>query len=316
MIARRTAGVPTVGTRAAPVGCAAVAISIDIEAFTDSIPPTRLDSADRLRSSGSVEDLEQCGGGVQAVVHDAGAVYLPWVGIVAQNFTGECECASPGVDDLCVHAVALALTAFDQDIRWSGAATPPSAGEAAATDAEPERAEYANAVRRLAPRQLTALVVEQAMNDPLFASVLLAEAGMLDEPDDDVLDDFEEMLREVAGVTGGRGWQISDVEAAGRRLAGEVEILCVRPATMDMLDLVETAIVVWDELCGHLIDAHYVRRIDPEEISEPLMECHRDLCERLDLEPAELAGRLSDLAGKCQHQPVNIDVHGGLVGGR
>lgn len=289
------------------VGSAGVAVSIDTQAFRDCILPAVREAAGRLRLSGSVGDLEQADGGVQAVVRDGSTVVQPWVGIVDRAFTGECECSSG--DDLCVHAVAVALTAFDRDIHWSAAAIPPSA-----TEIPVEQDRYAAAVERLAPRQLTALVVAQASKDELFATALLRQAGMLDAADDHDLHRFAQVLREVAGVTSGSRWEIRDIEIAGQRLADEVEILCARPATHDMLDLVEQAILTWDDLSGHLIDAYYLRRTDPEEISEPLVEAHIDLCEQLGIEPEQLADRLTDLVNKCHYDTVDIDAYADLLG--
>ncbi len=283
-----------------------MAVSINTQAFRDSIPPTTYEAASLLRLSGSVGDLEQVGGGVQAVVHDGSTAAQPWVGIVDRTFTGECECSSD--DDLCIHAVAVALTAFDRDVRWSGAATPPSAAEVSV-----EHAGYATAVERLARRQLTALVVAQAAKDRLFAATLLREAGMLDAADHDALHWFRQILREVATVTSGSRWEFHDIEAAGQRLVAEVEILCVHPATLDMLDLVEQAILVWDELSGYLIDAHYIRRTEPAEISEPLIDAHIGLCEQLDLTPAELAERLDDLVNRCHYDTLNTDAYADLL---
>jgi len=150
-----------------------VAVRIDVEAFRDSIPVAVDEAAVRLQDDGGVGELEPVGGGVQAVVRDEGGAYQPWVGIVDRAFTGVCDCPHAG-DDLCAHAVAVALTAFEQDLAFSGAATPPGA----APD-DPEQASYLRAVGRLAPRQLAELVVEQALRDQLFATRLLGEAGML-----------------------------------------------------------------------------------------------------------------------------------------
>src|SRR5262249_28348403 len=244
-----------------------MAVRVNIQAFRDSIAPTTCEAASLLLLSGSVDDLEQIGGGVQAVVRDGPTVVQPWVGIVHGAFTSECECSSDddsSDDELCVHAVAVALTAFDRDVRWSGAATPPSRAEDSV-----EHARYATAVGRLARRQLTALVVKQAAKDRLFANTLLREAGMLHaaDHDSDSLHRFAQVLREVADVTSGSRWQIHHIEAAGQRLVAEVEILCVHPATLDMLDLVEQAILVWDGLCGYLVDAYSTREIEPTDIS-------------------------------------------------
>jgi hypothetical protein len=111
-----------------------------------------------------------------------------------------------------------------------------------------EQAAFAAAFERLAHRQLVALVVGQAVKDRLFAATLLRQAGPLDPADDEHLHRFRQVLRDTAEVTSGKRWGIPDVETAGHRLVAEVEILRVHPATIDVLDLVEEAIVAWDEL--------------------------------------------------------------------
>jgi hypothetical protein len=293
-----------------------VAVRVNIQAFRDSVAPTTCEAASLLLLSGSVGDLEQAGGGVQAIVRDGPTAVQPWVGIVDGAFTSECECSSDdelsddelSEDELCVHAVAVALTAFDRDVRWSGAATPPSAAEVSV-----EHTRYATAVERLARRQLTALVVEQAAKDQLFANTLLRQAGMLHAVDHDSLHRFAQVLREVAAVTSGSRWQIHHIEAAGQRLVTEVKILCAHPATLDMLDLVEQAILVWDELAEYLIDAYYTRETEPDEISEPLVEAHVGLCEQLGLAPAMLAERLTDLVNKCHYDTLDIDAYADLL---
>lgn len=204
------------------------------------------ENAARLLANGNVGELESAGGGVQALVRDHDATFQPWVGIVDGIFTGDCDCGIIG-DDLCAHAVATALTAFHAGATFSGAATPPGAA--------PEHARYLQAVQRLSPRQLAELVAGHAARDRLFATLLLGEAGMLDAADTSGLADFRTAVRDASTVTAGSKWQISDVEPTGHRLAAEVEILCTHPATPAVLDLVEEAIIVWDDLSGHLRDA-------------------------------------------------------------
>jgi hypothetical protein len=284
-----------------------VAVRIDVQAFRDSIPAAVGEAAARLRGDGGVGELESVGGGAQAVVSDRDNTFQPWVGIVERAFTGDCDCASPG-DDLCAHAVAVALTAFEADVVFSAAGTPPGADTA-----ELERAEFLRAVQRLAPRQLSDLVVEHAVRDRLFATLLLGEAGMLDPADQSSLTDFRAVITDASNATAGR-WEISDVENAGHRLAAEAEILCVRPATPAMLDLIEEAILVWDELSGYLVDAYYARRTEPEEISEPLVDAHRDLCERLKLDPDEIADRLNRLIERCDSDTIDVDAYADLLG--
>ena len=285
-----------------------MAVRIDVEAFHDSIPTAVGEAAARLLTDDNVGELEPAGGGVQALVRDHDAAFQPWVGIVDGIFTGDCDCGIPE-DDLCAHAVATALTAFHAGIAFSGAATPPGAAPV-----EPDHAHYLQAVQRLSPRQLADLVAEHAVRDRLFATLLLAEAGMLNAADTSGLTDFRTALEDASTVTTGSRWQISDVEAAGHRLAAEVDILCAHPATHTALDLVEEAILVWDDLSGHLRDAYHITRTEPEEIAEPLLGAHRDLCERLDLDPDEIAQRLNQLLARCHYDTVNVDSYADLLG--
>jgi uncharacterized Zn finger protein len=150
-----------------------VAVRINVEAFHDSIPATVQEAAARLRHDDGVGELEPVGGGVRAFVHDRQAVHQAWIGIVDQVFTGECDCPAQG-EDLCAHAIAVALTAFAEDVALSGAATPPSV--------DPAQATYEQAVHRLSREQLTDLVVAQALRDQLFAARLLEEADIPDLP--------------------------------------------------------------------------------------------------------------------------------------
>lgn len=285
-----------------------MAVRIDVEAFRDSIPPVVGEAAARLLTDGGVGELEPAGGGVQAVVRDRDATFQPWVGIVDGVFTGDCDCGIVG-DDLCPHAVATALTAFDTKVAFSGAATPPGAAPV-----EPDHAHYLRAVQRLSPRQLADLVAGHALRDRLFATLLLAEAGMLDAAGDSGVADFRAAVEDAAAVTTGSRWQISDVEAAGHRLAAEVDILCAHPATPAALDLVEEAIIVWDELSGHLRDAYHITRTEPGEIAEPLVSAHHDLCERLDLDPDDIAERLDRLTATCHYETVDVDGYADLLG--
>ncbi|MFI7435788.1 hypothetical protein [Micromonospora haikouensis] len=278
-----------------------MAVRIDVEAFRDSIPTAANENAARLLADGNVGGLESAGGGVQALVRDHDATFRPWVGIVDGIFTGDCDCGISG-DDLCAHAVATALTAFHAGATFSGAA--PGA---------PEHARYLQAVQRLSPRQLAELVAGHAARDRLFATLLLGEAGMLDDADTSGLADFRSAVRDAPTVTAGSRWQISDVETTGHRLAAEVEILCAHPATPAALDLVEEAILVWDDLSGHLRDAYHITRTEPQEIAEPLVGAHRYLYERLDLASDEIAQRLNRLLERCHYDTVDVDTYADLL---
>ena len=292
------------------LGCTLVAVRIDVSAFRDSVSAEVLAAADRLLRDGRVSELEALGGGARAVVGDGGIRFQPWVGVVDRALTGDCDCADrPEGDDLCAHAIGVALAALAAEVKFAAQGRPHGDGPI-----EPDRAGFVEAVRNLGPRQLTDLVIEQATRDRLFATRLLGRAGMLMPADGSALEEFEVVVREVSAVTTGSRWEIADVEQAGQRLVTEVEILRAWPVVPAMLDLVEQAIEAWDELAGHLIDAHYSRRIDPDEISEPLLDAYRDLCELLDVGPEEIADRLSRLLGCCQNDVVDVDVFTELLG--
>jgi uncharacterized Zn finger protein len=289
-----------------------VAVRIDVSAFRDSVSTEVQAAADRLLLDGGVSDLEAWGGGARAVVRDGGIRFQPWVGVVDRALSGDCDCADrPDGDDLCAHAVAVVLAALHSEVRFAAQGRPHGAGPV-----EPERADFVKAVRTLGPRQLTDLVVEQAVRDRLFATRLLGRAGMLVPEDESALEEFEAVVREVSAVTTGSRWEIADVEHAGQRLVAEVEVLRAWPVVPAMLDLVEQAIEVWDELAGHLIDAYYSRRIDPDEISVPLVGAYRDLCELLNVGPEEITDRLNQLLESCHHGVVDVDLFAELLGER
>jgi len=283
-----------------------VALRIDVDAFRSSLPSVVLQVAIRLLHSGAVSAIEPAGGGFQALVRDDKRAYMPWIGVADRDFIGECDCDA---SDLCAHAVAVALTGFEQGVAWSGIATPPSAVAVSA-----EQARLAEAVARLAPRQVADLIVAHAVRDRLFAAAVLRAAGMLESSGEAALGDFRLVLREVSNATTGR-WQISDVETAGQRLATEAEILCAHPASVAALELVEKAILVWDDLSGHLHDAYYDRRIDPEEVGYPLTEAHRTLCEQLGLDRAEVAERVTTLIGRCNYDTLDVEAYSDLLSG-
>ncbi|GAB7046827.1 hypothetical protein [Catenuloplanes indicus] len=235
-----------------------MAVRIDIEAFRESVPAPVLAAADRLVADGAVGELESSGGGVLAEVADVQA----WTGIVGGELGGDCDCGSG--EPLCAHAVALALSAVGAGFPLLASATPPGPD---VTD--PEQARYLAALRGLTGRQVAALVVDTAMRDRLFAVRLLGEAGLLDaEAAADGLADFRAAVDAAA--------EDEDAWEAGTRLAAELEILLQFPASTAALELVEDALEVWDELVVEIAD-------DPREITDALVEGHRELRERLGL---------------------------------
>ncbi|MDR7277395.1 hypothetical protein [Catenuloplanes atrovinosus] len=258
-----------------------MAVRIDIQAFRDSVPTEVAGAADRLMSDGAVGDLESSGGGVLAEVGDV----QTWVGIVDGAFSGDCDCAAG--QRLCAHAVALALTAIDAHFPLLASATPPGPDPA-----DPEQARYLQALRRLTGRQVAALVVETAVRDRLFAVRLLGEAGLLDV--DAAAHGLEDFRTAIDAASGDDAWE------AGLRLVDEAEILLQYPATTAALELVEEALQVWDELSVELEGTDYEAR----EVTGPLVDGHRELCERLGLDEAEGAARLDRVAASCRYGTI------------
>ncbi|MFI2276481.1 hypothetical protein ACH45F_29395 [Catenuloplanes sp. NPDC020197] len=238
-----------------------------------------LDAADRLVADGAVGELESSGGGVLADVADVQA----WAGIVDGELGGDCDCGSG--ERLCAHVVALALTAVGTGFPLLASATPPGPDTT-----DPEQARYLAALRGLTGRQVAALVVDTALRDRLFAVRLLGEAGLLDaDAAANGLEDFRAAIDVAA--------EDEDAWAAGTRLAEEAEILLQYPATTAALELVEDALQVWDELAAEIAD-------DPGEITEVLVEGHRELCERLGLDEAEGAARLDRVAASVRYGTI------------
>jgi uncharacterized Zn finger protein len=91
------------------------------------------------------------------------------VAVLIDVAAGDCDCpAEPSDDGLCAHAVAVSLAAFEDGLRFAAAGVPH--GE---DTAEPGRADLRRAAESLNPRDLTELVIDQALRDPEFAALLL-----------------------------------------------------------------------------------------------------------------------------------------------
>lgn len=269
-----------------------MAVRIDGEAFRESVPADVAGEADRL--AGAVGELESLGGGVQAEVAGVQA----WVGIVGGAVTGVCDCASD--QPVCAHATALALTAIDAGFPLLASATPPGPDPT-----DPEQARFLQALRRLTPRRLGTLVVEEALRDRLFAVRLLGEAGLLDAAAaESGLDDFRSAVREASDIADAEAWNLADIETAGSRLTEEAEILLAYPASAAARDLVEDALLVWDELAGALADHADHVRTAPADVAEPLLAAHRELCERLGMDEDEIAARVEALAAECEYDTI------------
>ncbi|MEU1603196.1 hypothetical protein [Micromonospora matsumotoense] len=148
-----------------------MAVRIDIDALRDAAGVDVCAAADRLTAAGEPAEILPVGGGLSGLIHEAEQqAYEVWVGVTADGFTAECDCAVPA--ELCAHAVALTAAALVDGFAWSSAATPPSGP---ATD--PRVAELAALARGLPARRLAALVAEWAATDRVWESRLRAQAA-------------------------------------------------------------------------------------------------------------------------------------------
>ncbi|WP_420117710.1 hypothetical protein [Micromonospora sp.] len=148
-----------------------MAVRIDIDALRDAAGADVCAAADELTVAGQPAEINPAGGGVTGVIRAAGQPpYEVWVGVTADGFATECDCAAD--TDLCAHAVALTAAALADGFAWSSTATP---WADAAVD--PRVAELTALAQALPARRLATLVGEWAATDPVWESALRAQAG-------------------------------------------------------------------------------------------------------------------------------------------
>jgi hypothetical protein len=243
-----------------------------------------------------VGDVGSDRGGVTAVVADPGFGRADvWVGVVGGELVGECDCP---VEGLCAHAVALALAAPERGAAFSS--IPFRRGS------DPEQEGFLSVAGVLGRRKLDRLVAEHAAKDRHFAAKLLAAAGRLREPSAEDVEAVRRMVEEAAAIPEGNDqWELHDLVRAGRDVVAELEVLAERPATVELLDVAEEAVVVWTASLAHL--RGYWDDADVDLIGEALADLHLKLCEACDLPPAELAARLGDLLGRSG-EDVFLDI--------
>ncbi|MET8045629.1 hypothetical protein ABZU25_32765 [Micromonospora sp. NPDC005215] len=264
-----------------------MAVSIDIDALRDAAGPMVCAAADELQAAGQPVVPTPVGGGVSVVFRAAGQPPREvWVGITADGFTAECDCALD--EELCAHAVALTATALDGGFAWSSSAIPPSV-----VAIEPRVAELVEVAGSISARRLALLVAEWAATDRVLESRLRSQAGQLASLSAAELAGIRRTIDNLAhDATSGNRWDLHDVERAGRAIVEEVEVLAQRPPTQETLLLVERAARLWDGLSGYLNDAWETYEEEPAEIGGALRAVHVQLCEQVQPDPEELAARL------------------------
>lgn len=267
-----------------------MAVRIDIDILREAAGPMARAAADKLRSAGQPVVPRPVGGGVSAVFREAGQPPREvWVGITADGFTAECDCAVD--EELCAHAVARTATALDDGFAWSSAATPPSV-----VTIDPRVAELVEVASSIPARRLALLAAEWATTDRVWENRLRAQAGQLASFSTAELAGIGRTIENLAHeATSGSHWDLHDVEKAGRAIVEEIEVLAQRPPTQETLLLVERAARVWDGLAGYLNDAWETYEEEPAEIGGALRAVHVRLCEQVQPDLDELAARLVEI---------------------
>ncbi len=276
-----------------------VAVAVDVEALLEAAGP-RVGAAGREHvAQGRVSGLTPVDGGVRAAVAErTGGRTQVSVTVAGRALVVDCDRDSEMTGDPCEHAVAVVLAARDAGITWTSMAS--------LRGAEPAGQErgrlVAEAAASLTRTELVRLVVAQAAEDRLFAAKVLRRAGKLEPPSPTELMRIRGLVRDTDRIpVDDHRWQLHDLVEAGRGMLAELEILAVRPATTELLGVVEDAIAAWDGLAGHLQDAREVYDIEPEEIGEPLAALHLRLCDELQPDPVELGRRLAELVGSAHY---------------
>lgn len=284
-----------------------VAVRLDTDALVASVGQDLSELGQEHLLQGRVHDLEADDGGASAVLADPGRGLLEvWVGVVNGALTGECDCGAGASDDLCGHAVAVALAALGEGLTFSSI---PSR----ARGVDPDEQRFAAIAAELAPRKLIGLVARRAVADRYFAALLLACADRLAPPGLPEIHAARQVVAAAAEVPDGRGrWDLHDLVKAGRAMVTELELLAVRPPTEEVLVVVEEAIAVWATLSGYLNEAWETYETEPEEIGSALAELHLRVCQAYRPNPLELAARLAALVHGAEGDTF-LDVPEGYV---
>jgi hypothetical protein len=289
-------------------------VRLDSDAVRDAAGPKIYQAAEELLSSGRLGEIIEVGGGATSRMDNgdnpAGEV---WVGVVSGALTGECDCAEAGagLDDLCVHAVALTLAAMREDFPWASTATPPSQ---AFTDPDVRR--LVEMAATLAPRRLAVLLGEHAAVDRRLQARLLAATGRLGPLTGKQAATISRTIDSIAADATAGQFDLHEVAKAGQWIVDEMQVLAQRPPCLDALHVVEHAARVWDGLAGYLYDAWETYETEPEEIGGALRAIHVRMCEQLRPDPDALADRLREIVNaaevaSCLDQP---DDYANLLG--
>ncbi|WP_215541551.1 hypothetical protein [Amycolatopsis sp. CA-230715] len=93
---------------------------LDAEMLLASVGQDLSESGRKCLARTEIRDLEVEDGGASAVLDDPDSeLFGVWVGVVNGVLTAECDCADEALDDVCEHAVAVALKALESGFTFS-----------------------------------------------------------------------------------------------------------------------------------------------------------------------------------------------------
>ncbi|MFH9355504.1 hypothetical protein [Kitasatospora sp. NPDC017646] len=274
-----------------------MAVSIATDTVRAAASAKAYSGGEKLLTAGAVRNLEPGFGGANADVVDGTQTWQVWVGVVGRALTGECDCPDSRPTVLCPHTIAATLAAVRAGFTWN--ALPESRPDARTVD--PAERRFRTLARTLDVAELVALIARHAVRDRMLAVDLEVVTGRLGAPGAEDLEPLRALVDEARAIPDGRyEYDLHDIATAGRAVVTELQVLALRPPSVELLDAVEYAAERWDYLAGVL--SQDWRTYDKEacEIGSAIAAVHVGLCERLRIDPAELAERLARLATVCE----------------
>ncbi|MET9182503.1 hypothetical protein ABZX88_30470 [Kitasatospora aureofaciens] len=274
-----------------------MAVSIATDTVRAAASAQAYCGGEMLLTAGAVRNLEHGFGGANADVVDGTRTWQVWVGVVGRVLTGGCDCADRRATVLCPHMVAAALAAVRAGFTWN--ALPESRPDARTVD--PAERRFRALARTLDAAELVALIARHAVRDRMLSTDLEAVTGCLGAPGVEDLERLRALVDEARAIPDSRyEYDLHDVATAGRAVVAELQVLALRPPSVELLDAVEYTAERWDHLAGVLSQDWRTYDEEAREIGSAIAAVHSGLCERLRIDPAKLAERLARLADVCE----------------
>ncbi|WP_431681297.1 hypothetical protein [Kitasatospora sp. KL5] len=272
-------------------------MSIAVDTVRSAASAKAYRGGEKLLAASAVKRLEPGYGGANADVADGTQTWQVWVGVVGRALTGECDCLDAHTGALCPHTVAVALAAVQAQFPWI--ALPMSRPDSQTVD--PKERRYRDLAKTLDTAELIALIARHAVRDRQLAMDLQVVTGRLGAPGAGDLASLRALVDEAREIPDGRyEYDLHDIVTAGRAVVAELQVLALRPPSVELLDAVEYAAECWDYLAGVLSQDWRTYDRESREIGSAIGAVHVGLCEQLQVDPAELAERLAKLAAECE----------------